>query len=196
MHSLREPRRDADARRGGHRHRRRRRDDAATSTSAPATVIWAAGVLAAGVSSVLAEASGAETDRVGRLLVEPDLSLPGHPEVLAIGDMVQIRGARTRCPASPRWRCRWAATRPSSSRAGCAASDVGPFKYKDKGNLATIGRGARGGRAAAADPGLGLPGLGALARDPPLLPGRLPEPAAGASSAGASASSRTGAGRG
>src|SRR3954464_14430769 len=60
-----------------------------------ATVIWAAGVLAAGVSSFLAEASGAETDKVGRLLVEPDLSLPGHPDVLAIGDMVQIRGAAT-----------------------------------------------------------------------------------------------------
>ena len=42
---------------------------------------------------MLAEASGAETDKVGRLLVEPDLSLPGHPEVLAIGDMVQVRGA-------------------------------------------------------------------------------------------------------
>ena len=44
------------------------------------------------VSGMLAEASGAEVDRVGRILVEPDLTLPGHPDVLAIGDMVQIRG--------------------------------------------------------------------------------------------------------
>ena len=44
------------------------------------------------VAGTLAEASGAETDKVGRLLVEPDLTLPGHPEVLAIGDMVQVRG--------------------------------------------------------------------------------------------------------
>src|SRR3954449_6641415 len=55
-----------------------------------ATVIWAAGVLAAGVSTVLAEAAGAETDKIGRLVVEPDLTLPGHPEVLAIGDMVRV----------------------------------------------------------------------------------------------------------
>ena len=56
------------------------------------TIIWAAGVLASGLAGALAEASGAETDKVGRILVEPDLSLPGHPEVFAIGDMVQVRG--------------------------------------------------------------------------------------------------------
>ena len=59
----------------------------------------------------LAEASGAETDRVGRLLVEPDLTLPGHPEVLAIGDMVQVARRRPAARASRRWRCRWGATR-------------------------------------------------------------------------------------
>jgi NADH dehydrogenase len=105
-----------------------------------ATVIWAAGVLAAGVSSFLAEASGAETDRVGRLLVEPDLSLPGHPEVLAIGDMVQIRGADTLPGVAPvaMQMGRFAAKR---IKARLRGQDVGPFKYKDKGNLATIGRG-------------------------------------------------------
>ena len=87
--------------RDGHRHRRRRRDDAATAAGvSSATVIWAAGVLAAGVSSALAEASGAETDRVGRLLVEPDLSLPGPPR--GARDRRHGPGARrrTRCPAS------------------------------------------------------------------------------------------------
>ena len=105
-----------------------------------ATVIWAAGVLAAGVSSSLAEASGAETDRVGRLLVEPDLSLPGHPEVLAIGDMVQIRGAATLPGVAPvaMQMGRYAAKLVKGRLRG---KDVGPFKYKDKGNLATIGRG-------------------------------------------------------
>jgi NADH dehydrogenase len=105
-----------------------------------ATVIWAAGVLAAGVSSMLAEASGAETDKVGRVLVEPDLSLPGHPEVLAIGDMVQIRGKDPLPGVAPvaMQMGRYAAKLVNGRQKG---RDVGPFKYKDKGNLATIGRG-------------------------------------------------------
>jgi NADH dehydrogenase len=105
-----------------------------------ATVIWAAGVLASGVSSCLAEVSGAETDRVGRLLVEPDLSVPGHPDVLAIGDMVQIRGADTLPGVAPvaMQMGRYAA---KLVKARLRGKDVGPFKYKDKGNLATIGRG-------------------------------------------------------
>jgi NADH dehydrogenase len=107
---------------------------------ASATVIWAAGVLAAGVSSMLAQASGAETDRVGRLLVEPDLSLPGHPEVLAIGDMVQIRGSDPLPGVAPvaMQMGRYAAKLVKGRLRG---KDVGPFRYKDKGNLATIGRG-------------------------------------------------------
>src|SRR5689334_18197671 len=105
-----------------------------------ATVIWAAGVLASGVSSMLAEASGAETDRVGRLLVEPDLSLPGRPEVLAIGDMVQVRGADPLPGVAPvaMQMGRYAAKLIKGRLRG---KPVGPFKYKDKGNLATIGRG-------------------------------------------------------
>lgn len=105
-----------------------------------ATVIWAAGVLASGVSGMLAEASGAETDRVGRLLVEPDLSVPGHPEVLAVGDMVQIRGADPLPGVAPvaMQMGRYAAKLVKGRLRG---KDVGPFKYKDKGNLATIGRG-------------------------------------------------------
>jgi NADH dehydrogenase len=105
-----------------------------------ATVIWAAGVLASGVSSMLAEASGAETDRVGRVLVEPDLSLPGHPEVLAVGDMVQLRGEAPLPGVAPvaMQMGRYAAKLIKGRLNG---RDVGPFKYKDKGNLATIGRG-------------------------------------------------------
>ena len=105
-----------------------------------ATVIWAAGVLAAGVSSFLAEASGAETDRVGRLLVEPDLSLPGHPEVLAIGDMVQLRGAKHPLPGVAPVAMQMGRYAAKLIKGRLKDRDVGPFKYKDKGNLATIGR--------------------------------------------------------
>jgi NADH dehydrogenase len=103
------------------------------------TIIWAAGVLASSVSGALAEPSGAETDRVGRVLVEPDLSLPGHPEVLAIGDMIQVRGADPLPGVAPvaMQMGRYAA---KLVRGRLRSKDVGPFEYKDKGNLATIGR--------------------------------------------------------
>ena len=54
------------------------------------TTIWAAGVQASPLAGMLAEATGAETDRAGRIAVLPDLSLPGHPEVFAVGDMASL----------------------------------------------------------------------------------------------------------
>ena len=54
------------------------------------TRIWAAGVQASPLAKMLAEKAGAETDRAGRVPVNPDCSLPGHPEVFAIGDMVSL----------------------------------------------------------------------------------------------------------
>lgn len=103
------------------------------------TVIWAAGVLASSLSGKLAEASGAETDAVGRILVEPDLTLPAHPEVFAIGDMVQVRGGDPLPGVAPvaMQMGRYAA---KAVRFRLKSKELGPFKYKDKGNLATIGR--------------------------------------------------------
>ena len=104
-----------------------------------ATIIWAAGVLAAGVSGVLADAASAQVDKLGRLIVEPDLSLPGHPEVFAIGDMVVVRDHDPLPGVAPvamqmgRYVARVVRER-------LKGRDVAPFKYKDKGNLATIGR--------------------------------------------------------
>ncbi len=59
------------------------------------TVVWAAGVKASPLARALAEADGTEVDRPGRVTVEPDLSLPGHHEVFAIGDMVRVRDPDT-----------------------------------------------------------------------------------------------------
>src|SRR5205807_1934226 len=59
------------------------------------TMIWAAGVRASPLAEMLAGASGGEVDRAGRLTVEGDLSLPGHPEVMALGDMVRVRDGKT-----------------------------------------------------------------------------------------------------
>lgn len=103
------------------------------------TVIWAAGVLAASVASSLAKAAGAGQDRVDRLLVEPDLTVPGYPDVLAIGDMVQVRDGDPLPGVAPvaMQMGRYAARSIKSKLRGGTAR---PFKYKDKGNLATLGR--------------------------------------------------------
>jgi NADH dehydrogenase len=107
------------------------------------TVIWSAGVTASGLAKTLAELSGAEADRAGRIAVEPDLSLPGHPEVLALGDMVRVRGADGEPVVYP-------GVAPVAMQQGRYAAklvrnrlrgrDTPPFRYRDKGNLATIGR--------------------------------------------------------
>jgi NADH:quinone reductase (non-electrogenic) len=115
-----------------------------TERVAARTVIWAAGVRASGLASRLGELSGAEVDRAGRVTVEPDLTLPGHPEVLAIGDMVRVRDAGSGetitlpgvAPVAIQ-QGRYAArvVRDRLRRQGTPR-----FHYVDKGNLATIGR--------------------------------------------------------
>jgi NADH:ubiquinone reductase (H+-translocating) len=109
------------------------------------TVIWAAGVTASPLAAMLAERSGAELDRAGRVTVEPDLTLPGHPEVFALGDMIRVRGtdgvARVLPGVAPAamQEGRYAA---KAVRGRLAGREPRPFRYRDKGNLATIGRAA------------------------------------------------------
>jgi NADH dehydrogenase len=101
------------------------------------TVIWAAGVQASPLAKVLGEASGAEVDRAGRVGVEPDCTLPGHPEVFAIGDMVSLNGLPG--VAQPALQEGKYVAQVIESRLA-ARSSPGPFKYFDKGTMATIGR--------------------------------------------------------
>jgi NADH dehydrogenase len=109
------------------------------------TVVWAAGVTASGLAARLGELTGAERDRAGRVAVEPDLTLPGHPEVFALGDMVRVRGSDGEPVVLPgvapvaMQQGRYAA---KVVRARLAGRDAKPFHYIDKGNLATIGRAA------------------------------------------------------
>ena len=119
--------------------------DGATQRVPARTVVWAAGVTASGLASALAAATGAEQDRAGRVTVEPDLTLTGHPEVFALGDMVRVRGDDGSPVTLP-------GVAPVAMQMGrYAAKAVGarlkgrtapPFRYRDKGNLATIGRAA------------------------------------------------------
>jgi NADH dehydrogenase len=107
------------------------------------TRIWAAGVQASPLAKMLAGKAGLETDRAGRIPVEPDCTVAGHPEVFAIGDMVSLN----KLPG---------VAQPAMQEGkyvgklikGRLAGDerVEPFKYFDKGNMATIGH-----RAAIAD---------------------------------------------
>ncbi len=101
------------------------------------TKVWAAGVEASPLGRQLAEQSGARTDRSGRVLVEPDLTVAGHPEVFVVGDLmalddlpgvaqVAIQGAR------------YAASEIERRLDG--EPSAGPFHYRDKGSMATISR--------------------------------------------------------
>jgi NADH dehydrogenase len=109
------------------------------------TVVWAAGVTASSLAGRLADLTGAETDRAGRVTVEPDLTLPGHAEVFALGDMVRVRGASGEPVVLPgvapvaMQQGRYAA---KTIRARLRSRPTSPFRYRDKGNLATIGRAA------------------------------------------------------
>ena len=117
---------------------------AGTRERVPArTTIWAAGVGASPLAGMLAQITGAELDRTGRITVGPDLTLPGHPDVLALGDMVQVRTTDGEARALPgiapvaMQQGRYAARVVRDRLRGSATP---PFHYVDKGNLATIGR--------------------------------------------------------
>lgn len=115
-------------------------------TRVPArTVVWAAGVAASGLAARLGELTGAEVDKAGRVSVEPDLTLPGHPEVFAIGDMIRVRGpegSMMRLPGVAPVAMQQGRYAASVVRARLRSTSHTRFRYRDKGNLATIGRGA------------------------------------------------------
>ncbi|UGS37184.1 NAD(P)/FAD-dependent oxidoreductase [Capillimicrobium parvum] len=119
--------------------------DDATRRIPARTVVWAAGVTASGLAGQLAELTGAEKDRAGRVTVEADLTLPGHPEVFALGDMVRVRGRDGTAITFPGvapvaiQQGRYVA---KAARARLRGGAAPPFRYHDKGNLATIGRAA------------------------------------------------------
>ena len=83
---------------------------------------------------------GAPLDRAGRVEVEPDLSVPGHPEVFVVGDLAEMYTDGKRVPASRLPRCRAERT-PLATSCGCVERRLTlPFRYRNKGDLATIGR--------------------------------------------------------
>lgn len=119
--------------------------DGGTERIASRAVVWAAGVMASGLAGRLAELTGTERDRAGRLTVEPDLTLPGHPEVFAIGDMVRIRnpgGDPLVLPGLAPVAMQQGRYAAGVVRARLQGGRRSAYRYRDKGNLATIGRAA------------------------------------------------------
>jgi NADH:ubiquinone reductase (H+-translocating) len=100
------------------------------------TVVWAAGVNPSPLAAALADAGGAVVDDRGRIAVEDDLSVPGHPDVFAIGDMAAFDGVPGVAPAAMQQGRHAART----IRGRLAGREPRTFRYVDKGRLAVIGR--------------------------------------------------------
>jgi NADH dehydrogenase len=108
-----------------------------------ATILWAAGVSASPLTTKL----GVELDRAGRVKVNPDLSVPGHPEVFAIGDMALVPGKDGQpvpgvSPAAMQMAKHAARIINKELASGAEPASRPPFEYWDRGTMATIGRSA------------------------------------------------------
>jgi NADH dehydrogenase len=101
------------------------------------TVVWAAGVRASSLTKTLAEQSGAELDRGGRIEVLPDCTLPGHPEVFVIGDMMTLNDYPGVAQVAMQ-QGKYAAD--AIARRLQRKPEQKPFHYFDKGSMATISR--------------------------------------------------------
>ena len=119
------------------------------------TAIWAAGVRASPLGDALAKATGAELDRAGRLHVGPDLTLADHPELFVIGDMAAIPNVPSVAPAAMQQGAYVAGLIERRLRGKPLPP---PFRYVDRGSMATIGRG----RAVGTVHGVDLSGLPAF----------------------------------
>ena len=108
------------------------------------TVLWAGGVVATTFGRTLADRTGAETDRVGRIRVNPDLTVPGYPEIYVVGDLADARQP----DGSPLPGVAQVAMQGGAYAAHAIVErlngpkELKPFHYHDKGDLAVIGRGA------------------------------------------------------
>ncbi len=101
------------------------------------TKMWAAGVAAPPLAAKIAAAAGAETDRAGRIKVNRDLTLPGHPEIFAVGDMMALDDL----PGVAQVAIQGGRHAADQIKRRLAGKETGqPFKYFDKGSMATISR--------------------------------------------------------
>ncbi len=105
---------------------------------AAGTIVWAAGVAA----SPLAATLGVPLDRAGRAIVEPDLSLPGHPEVFVVGDAASFQQGGTALPGVAQVAMQGAAHAATMIRRRIAGQPTTTFRYRNYGSMAIVGRGS------------------------------------------------------
>ncbi len=114
-----------------------------TETIDAHTVLWGAGVQGSPLGRKLATSAGAELDRVGRIIVQPDLSLPNHPEIFAIGDLANYAHQTGKpLPGVAQVAMQQGHYAARVIQARQAGQTLPPFQYRDLGNMATIGRAA------------------------------------------------------
>jgi NADH dehydrogenase len=102
-----------------------------------ATILWAAGVAASPLGATL----GVPTDRAGRVMVQPDLTVPGHPEIFVIGDLASLKGADGKpLPGVAQVAIQMGRHAARNIMRATEHQPYRPFAYKDLGNMATIGR--------------------------------------------------------
>jgi NADH:ubiquinone reductase (H+-translocating) len=107
------------------------------------TVLWAAGVRASFLGKILSEKTGAKLDRSGRVLVEPDLSLLNHPEIFVIGDLANYRQPTGQpLPGLAPVAMQEGEYVARLLRNRLDGKTTAPFRYKDRGNMAIVGRGS------------------------------------------------------
>jgi NADH:quinone reductase (non-electrogenic) len=107
------------------------------------TVLWTAGVKASGLGAILAKHTGAEIDRVGRVTVEPDFSLPGHPEMFVIGDLAAFKHQDGKpLPGLAAVAIQQGRYVGKAIGQRLQGKTPPPFRYVNKGSLAIIGRNA------------------------------------------------------
>jgi len=105
------------------------------------TALWAAGVLASSFGRRVAEATGTQTDRSGRILVEPDLTVPGHPEIFVVGDAaVQPWKDGQPTPGVAQGGIQGGSYAAGVIRRRILGRPYEPFRYSNRGDVAVIGR--------------------------------------------------------
>jgi NADH dehydrogenase len=106
------------------------------------TVLWAAGVRPSPFGTVLAERAGAKLGRQGLVMVAPDLSIPAHPEIFVVGDLAFLEQDGKPLPGVAPVAMQEGRYVAGLIRAQAEGRTVAPFRYRDKGSLAVIGRAA------------------------------------------------------
>lgn len=106
------------------------------------TVVWAAGVAASDFAGIVAKATGVKQDRMGRMMVNPDLTLPGHPEIFVIGDAANLDWRGQPLPGVAPVAMQQGRYAAHAIQERLAGREPKPFQYLNKGNLAVIGRAA------------------------------------------------------